>query len=74
MKKKPDTILDLMRARWAAAEEVEAITARLMLAQRAQRDTADQLADALGKESNARLVTIMRLEHPPKKRGKKGPK
>jgi hypothetical protein len=73
------TILKLMKVRWTAADEAErltlqtvALTLRLVTAQRHARDAADALADALAKESSARLVTIMRLEHPPKRRAKKG--
>ena len=56
------TILELMKRRWAAAEEVEALTVRLSAAQRAARDTADALSDALSRESGERLCTILALE------------
>ncbi|GEM_PF-2489323 len=83
---KKNAIIDLMKVRWDSADEAESltlelatltlrcarVTLNLVAAQRHARDAADTLADALAKESSARLVTIMRLEHPPKRRAKKG--
>jgi hypothetical protein len=71
---KKHTILKLMRRRWTAAEKVESLTARLVIAQRAARNAADALSDALAKESGARLVRIIALEHPPKSGRRKASK
>jgi hypothetical protein len=61
-------ILKLMKIRFDAAEEVGILTARLVVAQRAARDTANALADALMRESSGRLCKILALENPPKRK------
>ena len=67
-----DPILELMKRRWAAAEEVESLTARLVAAQGAARASADALADALSREARRLLVALLAAEHKPRGRVKKG--
>lgn len=95
-----DPIIELMEKRWTAAEEAESLTLelvaltlscarsalQLVTAQRHARDAADELADALAKESSARLCKILALEAAargkkpekdvelPRRRAKKGAK
>lgn len=67
-----DPILELMKRRWTAAEEVESLTERLAAAQRVARASADALFDAQTKKANRLLCELMQAENRPRGKGRPG--